>query len=85
MAARVLPHGWISFEDVNPFAFQPRHSRCQVRDAEGPMINDMSPILTDESFTLILCRNLQRLKLERNCLVNPLFPSSRLNSSQILT
>ena len=30
------------FEELNPFAFQPRHSRCQVRDAKGPMINDMS-------------------------------------------
>src|SRR5713101_1606944 len=28
-------------EELDAFALQPGHSRCQIRDAEGPVINDM--------------------------------------------
>src|ERR1700704_989986 len=36
------------FEELNPFALQPGHGWCEVRNAEGPMINEM-PACADES------------------------------------
>src|SRR6266849_5853946 len=39
---------WVDlFEELNAFALQPGHRRSQVRDAEGPVINDM-PAWADE-------------------------------------
>src|SRR5579864_6895484 len=43
---RVAPRVYL-LEELDPFALQPGHGRCQVRDAEGPVIDDV-PSWADE-------------------------------------